>query len=140
MSRNSISANPEHYIFKIFWGSMPSDPLEGLKKFFSMPRGSNIFLRINFPPKQKILDRTLVTAAAGRQGVWCEEKVFIIRNATPVVPIENCVQYQEGRICSTRRRFWQHQESVQHKKVTSVVEKQGRKKGNICSRKTGCVL
>ena len=33
MSRNAISANPEHYIFKIFRGSMPPDPLEGLKKF-----------------------------------------------------------------------------------------------------------
>ena len=59
MSRNAISANPEHYIFKLFWGSMPPDPLEGLKNFFSPPRGSKIFFRIDLPPKQKILDRTL---------------------------------------------------------------------------------
>ena len=26
MSRNAISANPEHYIFKIVRGSMPPDP------------------------------------------------------------------------------------------------------------------
>ena len=60
MSRNAISANPEHYIFKIFRGSMP---LEGLKKSFSPPRGSKIFFRIDFPPKQKILDRTLAMVA-----------------------------------------------------------------------------
>ena len=33
MSTNAISANPEHYVFKIFQGSMPPDPLEGLKNF-----------------------------------------------------------------------------------------------------------
>ena len=37
MSRNAISANPEHYIFKIFQGSMPPDPLEGLKATFHFP-------------------------------------------------------------------------------------------------------
>ena len=59
MSRNAILANPEHYIFKIFQRSRPPDPLDSLKKFFSPPRGSKIFFRIDFPPKQKILDRTL---------------------------------------------------------------------------------
>ena len=39
-----------------------------------------------------------------------------------------------------RRRLLQHQEGVQHKKGTSVVETQGKKKGNICGRKTGCVF
>ena len=34
MSINAISANPEQYLFKIFWGSMPPDPLESLKNFF----------------------------------------------------------------------------------------------------------
>ena len=56
--RNAISANPEHYIFKISWGSMPSNPLEGLI-FFSPPRGSKIFFRIDSPPQTKSLDRTL---------------------------------------------------------------------------------
>ena len=37
-------------------------------------------------------------------------------------------------------KILQHEESVQHKKETSVVERQGRKKGNICSRKTMCVV
>ena len=59
MSRNAISANPEHYIFKIFRESMLQTPLEGLKMFLSSPRGSKIVFRIGFPPKQKILDRTL---------------------------------------------------------------------------------
>ena len=36
-----------------------------------------------------------VTAAAGRQGVWCQKKVFIIGNATLVVPTES--------VFSTRR-------------------------------------
>ena len=49
MSRNAISANPEHYIFKMFPGSMPPDTLEGLQKFF----------QDRLIPKQKILDRTL---------------------------------------------------------------------------------
>ena len=35
MSRNAISANPEHYIFKLFWGSMPPDPLRRPKNIFS---------------------------------------------------------------------------------------------------------
>ena len=60
MSRNAISANPEHYIFKIFRGSMPPDPPERPKKiFFSPSRGSKAFFKIDSPPKQKILDRTL---------------------------------------------------------------------------------
>ena len=64
MSRNAILANPEHYIFKIFLGTMPPDPPRRLKKnFFSPPRGSKNFFRIDFPPKQKILDRTLTHEA-----------------------------------------------------------------------------
>ena len=43
MSRNVISANPEHYIFKIFRGKHALDPLEDLKNFFSLPRGSKFF-------------------------------------------------------------------------------------------------
>ena len=34
MSRNAISANSDHYLFKIFRGSMPPDSQEGLKNFF----------------------------------------------------------------------------------------------------------
>ena len=60
MSRNAISANPEHYLFKIFQGSMSPDLLEGLNSFFSPLRGSANFFRIDSPPaEQKILDRTL---------------------------------------------------------------------------------
>ena len=44
-------------IFSKFSGG--ACPLEGLKNFFSPTRGSKFFFRINFPPKQKILDRTL---------------------------------------------------------------------------------
>ena len=32
MSRNAISANPEHYLFKIFRGACPWTPYEPLKK------------------------------------------------------------------------------------------------------------
>ena len=59
MSRNAISANPEHYIFKIFRGSMPPDPLEGLKKFFLVAACLKKIFQYRLPPKQKILDRTL---------------------------------------------------------------------------------
>ena len=52
MSRNVISANPEHYIFKIFWGSMPLDPLEGLKKIFLTAEWLKNFFRIDFPPNK----------------------------------------------------------------------------------------
>ena len=58
MSRNAISANREYYLFKIFRGSMAPDPLERVKQFFPLLRGSKIFCRID-SPKQKILDRTL---------------------------------------------------------------------------------
>ena len=37
--------------------------------------------------EERVYSIKWVTAAAGRQGVWSEEKVFIIRNATLVVPI-----------------------------------------------------
>ena len=58
ISRNAISANPEHYIFKIFRGSMPPDPPE---KIFSRRLMAQKFFqdRLPPPPKQKILDRTL---------------------------------------------------------------------------------
>ena len=59
MSRNAISANPEHYIFKIFRGSMPADPLEGLKNFSRRRVAQKFFSGSTSPPKQKILDRTL---------------------------------------------------------------------------------
>ena len=68
MSRNAISANPEHYIFKIFQGSMPpGNPLEGLKIFLNAA-WLKTFFRIDCPPppEQKILDRTLYTGRSSR--------------------------------------------------------------------------
>ena len=59
MSRNAISANPEHYIFKFFRGSMPPDPIEGLTKYFLAAAWLRNFFHDRLPPKQKILDRTL---------------------------------------------------------------------------------
>ena len=56
MSRNAISANPEHYIFyifKIFRGSMPRTPIKGLKKFFSHSRVAQIFFQDRLPPPKK---------------------------------------------------------------------------------------
>ena len=64
MSRNAISANPEHYLFKIFWGSMPPDSPKRPKKFFLPLRGS----KIDFPFKQRILDWTML--------VWWLRSVF----------------------------------------------------------------
>ena len=53
MSRNAISANPEHYIFKIFQGSMPRTPLEGLKKKFSLHHVAQKFFQDRLPPQTK---------------------------------------------------------------------------------------
>ena len=53
MSRNAISANPEHYIFKIFQGSMPPDPLEGLKIFFLTTSWLKNFFPDRLPPPNK---------------------------------------------------------------------------------------
>ena len=44
MSRNSISANPEHYIFKLFRGSVPPDP----------PGRHNNFFQDRLSPQTKI--------------------------------------------------------------------------------------
>ena len=60
MSRNAISANSEHYIFKIFGGSMPPDLPRRPGSFFSLPRGSEIFSGPT-SPKQRVLDRALPT-------------------------------------------------------------------------------
>ena len=57
MSRNAISANPEHYIFKLFLWSMPPAPLRRPKKIFRRCATRN-FLG-STPPKQTIPDRIL---------------------------------------------------------------------------------
>ena len=90
--------------------------------------------------EERVYSIRWVTAAAGRQGVWSEEKVFIIRNATLVLPIESV--FSTRRVASAVREegFCSIRKSVQHKKGASVVEKQEKRKGNICGRKTGCVL
>ena len=59
MSRNAILANPEHYIFKIFQGGMPPDPLDNLKTIFPIAAWLQNFFKIDFPLKQKILDITM---------------------------------------------------------------------------------
>ena len=63
MSRNVISANPEHHIFKIFRVSMPLDPLRRPKKSFLATSWLKHFFQDRLPPppppQQKILDRTL---------------------------------------------------------------------------------
>ena len=53
MSRNAISANPEHYIFKIVQGSMPPDPARRPNKNFSPPRGSKFLSGSTSPPNKK---------------------------------------------------------------------------------------
>ena len=49
---------------------MPRTPLEGLKIFFSPLRGSKNVFRIDFPQKQKILDRTLDNHCKCVQNAW----------------------------------------------------------------------
>ena len=51
--------NPEHYIFKVFRGSMPRTPLEGLKNFFIAAALLKNCFQDWLSPKQKLLDRTL---------------------------------------------------------------------------------
>ena len=53
MSKNAISANPEHCRFIFFWGG----PLQALKRI--SPRGSKSFFGIDSPNPQnkKSLDR-----------------------------------------------------------------------------------
>ena len=50
---------------KFSGGACLRTPLEGLKHFFSPPRGSKIFFWERLPPKQKILDRTLAIHLSG---------------------------------------------------------------------------
>ena len=50
MSRNAISANPEHYIFKIFQGSMPPDPPRRPKTIFLAAAWLKSFFSIDSPP------------------------------------------------------------------------------------------
>ena len=53
MPRNAISANPEHYIFKIFRGTMPPDPPRRPKKNFSRHRvAQKFFSGLTSPPPQ----------------------------------------------------------------------------------------
>ena len=59
MSRNAISANPEHYIFKLFRGSMAPDPSRRPKKIFSRRCVAQNFFSGSTSPQTKILDRTL---------------------------------------------------------------------------------
>ena len=60
MSRNAISANPKYYIFKIFRESIPRTPLKGLKQFFLAAEWLKNFFQDRLPPKQKVLDRTML--------------------------------------------------------------------------------
>ena len=53
MFRNAISANPEHYIFKIFRGSMPRSPLEGLKNFLITASWLKKLFQNQLPPQTK---------------------------------------------------------------------------------------
>ena len=54
---------------KFSGGACPRTPLEGLKKFFLAPLGSKNFFRIDSPPKQKILDRTLADVRWGPHSI-----------------------------------------------------------------------
>ena len=53
MSRNAISANPEHYIFKNFQGSMPPDPARRPNKNFSHHHVAQNFYQDQLPPQTK---------------------------------------------------------------------------------------
>ena len=72
MSRNAISANPEHYPFKIFRGSMLPDPLEGFTIFFSPLRGSKKIFRIDSPPNKNPRQNpdTLIPFLTNTRGIF----------------------------------------------------------------------
>ena len=53
MSRNGISANPEHYIFQIFWGSMPPDPHRRPKHIFLAAASLKNFFKNRLSPQTK---------------------------------------------------------------------------------------
>ena len=53
MSRNAILATPEHYLFKIFWGSMPPDPLGKPKNFSRRCVDPQTFLGSTSPQTKK---------------------------------------------------------------------------------------
>ena len=53
MSRNAISANTEHYVFKLFCGSMPLDPLQALKNIFLAATWLEKFFWDRLPPQTK---------------------------------------------------------------------------------------
>ena len=53
MSKNAISANLEHYIFKIFRGSMPPDPPRRPKKNFFRCSVAQNFFQDRLPPNKK---------------------------------------------------------------------------------------
>ena len=53
MSRNAISASPEHYIFKIFRESMPPDPPGRPTKNLSRRRVAQNFFSGSTPPQTR---------------------------------------------------------------------------------------
>ena len=75
MSRNAISANPEHYLFKIFREDAPGPPRRPKKNFLATAWLQKFF-GIDFPLKQKILDRTLVSVRDGKYAKTSDSENF----------------------------------------------------------------
>ena len=90
MSRNAISANPERYILKIFRGSMPPDPARRPKKIFLAAAWLKTFFRIDFPLKQKILDRTLPQYQQGCAALASHLKSVSVRFCLAVSIEKSC--------------------------------------------------
>ena len=70
MSINAISANPEHYLFKIFRESMPLEPPRRPKNFLLAAAWLQNVFKDRLPPKQKILDRTLLGGGGWDGQAW----------------------------------------------------------------------
>ena len=69
MSRNVISANPEHNILKIFRGSIPPDHLRGPKKSFLAILWLKTFFQDRLPPPKLL----------GGSGNMLSRKIFKIK-------------------------------------------------------------
>ena len=64
--------------FQNFLGDMLQDPLEGQKEIFLIAAWFQNFFRIDSPPKQKILDRTLHTSPSPREPRKHTKQCFVV--------------------------------------------------------------
>ena len=136
MSRNAISGNPEHYIFKSFQGSMPPDPPRRPKKIFLAAAWLKNFFQDRLPPKQKILDRTLYMGMCHRPG-----SIFHFQKSRPGLKFWNRPWFL--KFCSTTGSFFDNLVSnpgFQMSKIAVAFLTNDRYKLNFLFKKYACLL